>query len=153
MSYPEMVALSHSIARKSNFADTGMNLAAAAASYGGYYVMRPVSLKRVMMFISTQVTAGTTAPAFAVYSAPTVGSTSGATSLVTLTIPNGTTAGAVVYKDLSDSTRVNAGNELLIYHSVAAADSGTAAGVGFVGLLFEDSPDADANQSALVKSA
>ena len=151
--YPEMYMWSSCLKRKSNAEDTALNLAAAAASYGGFAVLQPISVKRLLFMVTTQVTAGLTAPAVNFLSKPTYGNTSNQVTLGTLTITNGATVGQVFYKDLSDATRVSAGYELTLNASVQAVDSGTAAGAGWFGMIWEPAPDADANQSNLVKSS
>lgn len=154
MSYPEMINYENSLKRKSNAIDTAVNLAAVAASYAGYAVLQPVSVKRLMFFVTTQVTAGTTAPKIQLLSYPTYASATSAATLGTLTIPNGAAVGNVYFKDLSDATRVLAGAELAIQApSTQAADAGTAAGGGWVGFIWEPAPDADANNTKLVASA
>lgn len=152
MSYPETMDWGETLKRKSNAVDTAINLAAAAASYAGYGVMYPICLRRLYFMVTTQVTAGLTAPIVNFQYHPTYASATGAVTLGTLSIPNGTTVGSVVYKDISDSTRLIAGSELSLYGQVAAVDSGTAAGAGWFGMIWELDPDADANSSNLIKS-
>ena len=153
MSYPEMLMYGQCLKRKSNAEDTAVNLAAAAASYGGYAVLMPINIKRFLFMVTTTVTSGLTAAQVQLLSRPTYGSSSGAVTLATLTIPTATAVGVVLYKDISDSTRVQAGYELQIQApSVQAVDGGTAAGTGWVGFLWEPSPDADAAEANLLKS-
>jgi hypothetical protein len=152
MSYPEMLMWNEVLKNKAGSFSTAVNVAGAAASYGGFAVMQPISLKRLLFFVTVQVTAGTTAPVVNWVSAPTYASSSGAVTLGTLTIPNGSAVGTVVYKDISDSTRVQAGYELTLNLQTQAADGGTAAGSGWMGMIWEPSPDADANNTKLVKS-
>lgn len=152
MGYPEQMSLSNCLKRKSNADDTAINLAAAAASYAGFAVLRPISVKRLLFFVTTQVTASLTAPVVSFLAKPTYGSTNAQTTLGTLTIPTGSVVGTTVYKDISDATRLAAGSELSLNGQTQAVDSGTAAGGGWFGMLWEDAPDADLNNTALVKS-
>lgn len=154
MSYPEMIVYSEYIKRKSGAPDTAINLAAAAASYAGYAVFQPISLKRLMFFVTTTVTAGTTAPKVGWLNYPTYANSSGAVTLGTITIPTGAAVGNVYYKDVSDATRILAGTELVLQAPLTqAADSGTAAGAGWMGMVWEPSPDADANNTKVIASA
>lgn len=153
MGYPEMMDFGDVLKRKTNAPDTALNLAAAAAQYAGFAVLQPISIKRMLFFVTTQVTAGTTAPQVGFVQRPTYGSTSGAVTLGVMTIPTGTAVGKVVYKDISDSTRVLAGQELSMDIIRQAVDGGTAAGAGWLSMIWELSPDADANNSALIASA
>lgn len=153
MSYPEMVVYEASIKRKSNAIDTAVNLAGVAASYAGYAILQPVSLKRLMFFVTVQATTGTTNAIVNWQSYPTYASSSGAITLGTITIPNGATVGKIYYKDISDSTRLAAGSELALALQVAGTDGGTAQGSGWMGFIWEPAPDADANNTLLVKSS
>lgn len=150
--YPEMVMLSLAVYPKSNAHLTAASLTSAAV-WAGFGVMSPISVKRVYAQVSTAVTASTTAPQVVVKSRPTYGSASGAVTLGTVIIPNSAAVGAVYYKDIADNVRVQAGYELSLEVSVAAADSGTAGGAAFIGCLYEMAPDSDVNQSLLIKSA
>lgn len=152
MSYPEMEFLNLAVVPKSNASLTAAALT-SVAQWAGFAVMQPVSVKRALFFVTTAVSANQTAPQVVVKSRPTYGSTSGAVVIATMTIPSGSSVGQVIYANCSDSVRVQAGYELSLEVSVAAADSGSATGAGFIGCIYEMSPDANANQSLLVAAA
>lgn len=159
MSYPEGVVYDGALKRRSNAADTAANLAATAAQWVGYAVVMPVSVIRVMFFVTTAVTAGLVAPVIAVKRRPTFGSSSGAVTIASMTIPNGAAAGKVYYQDIvygsgsSSKVLVNAGEELSLDVATQATDSGTAAGAGFITIIYDPAVDADANQSNMISKS
>lgn len=153
MSYPEMEFINLAVAPKSAGYQTAMNLAAAAAQWQGYAVMYPISIKRSMFFVTTAVSASTTAPQVAVKSRPTYGSATGAVVISTITIPSGATAGQVYYANVSDNVRIQVGYELSLECTVQAVDGTTATGAGFMGCIYEMSPDANQNMSFAVAAA
>jgi hypothetical protein len=145
----ELIDYGYVLKRKTNAEDTALNLAATAAQYSGYAVLQPVSVRRLMFFVTTATTFGLIAPKVAVTSRPTYGSTSNAVTIGTMTIATGLTAGNVVVKDISDNVRIPAGNELSLDINVQGTDSGTAQGAGWFGIIWELAPDADANQTKM----
>jgi hypothetical protein len=153
MSYPEMEFINLAVAPKSAGYQTAANLAASAAQWQGYAVMSPISIKRAMFFVTTAVSANSTAPQVAVKSRPTYGSATGAVTVVSVTVPSGSTAGQVIYASCSDNVRIQAGYELSLEVSVQAVDGNTATGAGFIGCIYEMSPDANANQALLVAAS
>lgn len=150
MSNPEYMVFSGELKRKSNAEDTALSVIQAAGQYAGYAVMRPINVKTLMFFVTTQITTGLVPCKVAVTSRPTYGSSSGAVTLGSMTIPTASAVGTVVIKEISDAVRVNAGNELSLDVAVQGTDSGTAAGAGFFQILWEPSTEADANQSKIV---
>lgn len=139
-----------------SYANTGFLTAAGLAAAGSDWMVlkvhHPVQVKRLSCFISTAITAGTTAPQVTLYSRPTSGSTAGQVSLGVLTIPTGTAVGSVVYKEL-ESVRVAAGYDLAFVVSRTAGDAGTPGGAGYMGAVILPDPDAPANQSKMIASA
>lgn len=151
MGYPEQVSYENIVLRAGT-ATTPANLAATAAQWVGYIAVSPVMATRLKFVVTTAVTAGTTAPVVAVKRRPTIGSTSGAVVLTSMTIPNGAAVGQVYYRDIpygSGTTNkyLNAGEELSYEVTTQAADGGTAAGAGFILVERENSVDQAANQT------
>lgn len=138
--------------RKSNALDTAEVLSAAGAVYGGYLVTRQCKIKRLMFYVTVLVAADTTAPVVEFNRRPTYNSSSGEILLGNLTIPEGTAAGKVVYKDI-EPVILYPGDELSFEHTVQAVDSSSAAGAGFYAFEIEDCPEQAANQSDMVESA
>lgn len=131
---------------------TAANLAATAADWAVMNVHFPIQVKRISFFVKTAVTASTTAPKVTLFSRPTTASASGQVTLGVLTIPSGTAAGAVIYKDL-ESVRVKPGYDLCFAVSLQATDSGTAAGAGFALARILEDPDVPGNMSLMTASA
>lgn len=152
MAYNERMHVGLALAWGSNAYLTAANLAATAADWATIKVMHPIQVRRISFNVTTAVTAGTIVPTVTVHSGPTQGSASGRVLLGTLTIPNGTAAGKVVYKEL-ESVRVPAGYDLVFRVNVQATDGGTAAGAGFAGALIELDPEIPGNQTNMIASA
>jgi len=131
---------------------TAANLAATAADWVVFNVQHPIMIKRISMFIKTACTFGNTAPVVSVYSRPTTASSAGQVTIGTLTIPNGTAAGKVVYKELN-SVRVHAGYDLALAVTTKGGDAGTAQGDGFIGFMYEMDPEVPADQTKMIASA
>lgn len=151
MAYAERMHIGLALQWRTNAFLTGANLAATAADWAEIHCHHPIQVRRITFGVTTQVTAGTTAPTVTVYRRPTAGSSSGQVLLGTLTIANGTVAGSIVYKEL-ESVRVKAGEGLAFRVNVQAVDGGTAAGVGFAGAIVEQDPEYPGNQSLMVAS-
>ena len=151
MSY-DMHALGAQLMWRNNAYLTGANLAATAADWAELHCHIPVQVKRITFGVKTAVTAGNVAPTVTVYQRPTSGSNSSQVLLGTLTIPNGTAAGSIVYKDL-ESVRIKAGQGLAFRVNTQATDNGTAAGVGFPGALILLDPEYPVNQALMVASS
>lgn len=125
------------------------DISAAAAVHGEHIVLKAVQIKRLMFVVTTAVVATTTAPVVAFKKRPTPGSTSGSSVIGTLTIPNGTAVGTVLYKDVSP-VKLNAGDAICLEHTVQAV--GSAAGGGLYGFELIDHPEQPANQSDMLAS-
>ena len=152
MSRPEYSSWSHAIQRIDNSPDTALNLAASTGNYAGYAIHQPIAINRITFLVTTATTSGSVSGAVSLVRFPTYASTTGSVAIGTLTIPTAAAVGSVYYKDVA-YVKLNAGEELMIRKSVQAVDSGTAAGAGFVGFLFDPAPDAVANQTNMVASA
>lgn len=87
-----------------------------------------VVLTRIMLLVSTAVVS-TGSVVVNVYQRPTYGSTAGQVLIGALTIPAGTAAGKIVYKNV-ESFKILPGQQLAFNVGTAAAGGG-AAGAGF----------------------
>jgi len=152
MSRPEYSSWSHAVVRIDSAADTALNLAASVGNWAGYAIHAPVALNRISFLVTTAVTSGSVAAQVGFYRFPTYGSTSGSVLIGALTIPTAASVGQVYYKDVAYA-RLNAGEELMITKKVQAVDSGTAAGAGFPGFMFDPAPEYVANETNMVASA
>ena len=127
-------------------------ISAAAAVHGGLLCMKPCVVNRLMFVITTLVASDTTLGVLEFNRRPTPGSATGEVALGTLTIPDASAVGAVIYKDI-DGVQFNPGDELSFEHTVQCADGSSAAGAGYYGFNFEDSPEDVTNITEMVASA
>jgi hypothetical protein len=130
MSYSEEFIDKALVPSTTNFM-TACNLAASTGDYGLWYVGEQVVLTRLQLIVSTTLVADVTAPVLTFYARPTFGTTTGQVSLGTLTIPDLTAAGKILYKNI-ESVKVPQGYTIAVNRSTQASSSGTAAGAGFV---------------------
>lgn len=116
----------------------------AAAVHGEYLCFRRVQVKRLMFYVSV-ATVGASTVEF--NRRPTAGSAAGEVALDTLTIPAGTAAGSIIYKDI-DPVELQAGDGLS-FEVTAAATSGN----GHYGFDADLLPEYVANESDMTASA
>ena len=149
MAYTELMR--GGLVRKSNAHDTAEVLTAAVGVYGGYLVTKRMVLKRFLFYVTADIAASTTAPKVVVKRWPAYNSSVGEVTCASLTIPTGTAAGKVVYKDLAP-VEFFPGDELCFEHTVQTGD-GTAAGAGFYDVIMDLEPEVPANESDMIASA
>lgn len=159
MGYPETHDYGNLVQAKTNAAFTPANLAATAAQWTGYYVAAAgCQVVRLYFFCTTTCSYSTTAAQIAVKRRPTYGSSSGAVTIATMTIPSGTAVGKVLYQDIvygsktsegiaASSLLLNAGEELSLEVVTQATDSSAAAGAGFITFEMDAPTDNAANMS------
>lgn len=104
----------------------------STSTYSRYLIMDSIKLTRLLAYVSTTIAANLTLPVLTIYQRPAFGSTVGEVAIGTLTIPNLTAAGKVLYKNV-ESVSLVAGQELVCKVTTAATDSVSAAGAAFVG--------------------
>ena len=127
-------------------------LSAAAAVHGGYLVGKRCQIKAIMFIVTTTVAADTTAPVVELNRRPTPGSATGEVQIGQLTIPDGTAAGKVLYKEV-DPVTLEVGDELSLEHVTQAADGSSAAGAGYYAFELIDAPEEFLNEDDAVASA
>lgn len=125
-------------------------VSAAVAVHGEYIVMKRCKITRLLFTVTTAVVGPTTAPVVAFKKRPTPGSTTGQSTIGTLTLLDGTAAGKVVYKDVSPVT-LEAGDAICLEHTVAAT-GGTPAGAGVYGFELQLDPEMPANEADMIAS-
>lgn len=126
------------------------SLASAAVIAEHACVGERVEVKRVALAVSTSVVSS--APVVVTVRArPVVGSSAGQVTIATLSIPGGTAAGKVVYKDLNQQA-IQPGGSLLFEVTTAAAGGG-AAGAGLCGFIAQEDPEYPVNESSMIASA
>lgn len=109
-----------------------------------------VVVTRLMVLVSTAIVS-TGSVVVTVYQRPTYGSTVGQVTVGTLTIPAGTAAGTIVYKDV-ESVKVPQGSQLAFNCSTAAAGGGAAGACFSMFKAFMASED-PRNIATMLKSA
>lgn len=124
---------------------------ASPAVHGGMMCFRRCKVKRLMFLEETLVVATSTAPVVEFNRRPTVGSSSGEVLLGTLTIPDATAIGTVIYKDI-EPVVFNPGEELSFEHVTQAA-GGSIAGDGYYAVECEDYPEQPGNETKMTASA
>lgn len=133
------------------------HLTASAAQYtsatsSGFITAAVTSacrISRIMAVVTITTGSGAATVLQCVYQ-PTYGSGSGATILGTLTVPSGTVAGQCVYKDVSPSTELIPGGEIIWNVKTA---SGQAVGQVVIGQEVLDNPENALAQTKMVASA
>jgi hypothetical protein len=127
-----------------------LDLTAAAVDGDARVFLSKVKVNRIAVCVTTAVVS-TGAVVVAFKKRPTPGSTSGDSTIGSISIPAGTAVGKVYYKDISPAV-LNAGDELVFQVTTAAAGGG-AAGAGLPLFEGEFVGEMAANQSDMVASA
>ena len=115
-----------------------------------------VAIQRVAIAISTAVVSSggvviTVKNRPVVASAGTPGTATAESTITTLTVPAGTAAGKVVYKDINEALIVPGGS--LVFEVTTAAAGGGAAGGGIYGFVASEDPEYKTNESSMIASA
>lgn len=125
---------------------------AAAAVHGGYVCMKRCKVVAIYFALETLVANDATAAVLEFNRRPTIASSSGEVAIGTLTIPDATAIGAVVYKRVTPVT-FNPGEELSLELLTQGVDGSSVAGDGYYGFDIEEFPEEPANDSSMVESA
>lgn len=125
--------------------------AATAAVHGEYLCIRPCVVKRIMFNVSIACIATTTAPVLRFSKRPLQGSDTNAVVLGTLTVPDTTAIGKVMYKNITP-VKFAVGDTLKLENSQAAV-GGSIACSGYYAFEADDCPEEPANLSDMVASA
>jgi len=129
---------------------TAETLSASAAVHGEMICVKRCKVRRIMFAVSTAVVATTTAPVVTFRKRVSPGTAGGQSTIGTLTIPNGTALGKVLYKDVTP-VEIQVGQTVCFDHTTAAV--GDPAGVGSYGFEVIEDPELAANESNMVASA
>ena len=118
--------------------------------HGEHIALSNVALDRLLLIVTTSVvSSGAVVVQFKKRSAP--GVTSGEVVLGSLSIPAGTAAGKVLYKNINEA-ELQAGQALAIEVTTAAAGGGAAGGCLY-GFELQESPEVPANEPSMIASA
>jgi hypothetical protein len=127
-----------------------IDIGAASGTHGEIYCKKPCKVKRVGFLLNEELAGGTSAAPTVVFrKRPTPLSSSGDSAVATLTVPDATAVGKVVYKDFSP-VAFAVGDAINITWTVG---TGTPTGIGRWFLEADDDPETPANNSDMVASA
>ena len=126
-----------------------MDIGASSADHGEYVCIKPCRIKRIGFIMTGEVAGGTSvAPTVVFTKRPTPLSATAESAIGTLTIPDATAVGKVVYKDVDVALAV--GDSVELAHTVG---TGTPTGMGHPFLECEDDPEVAGNNSDMIESA
>lgn len=127
-----------------------IDIGAASATHGEFICVRPCRIKQFAFVLSGELAGGTSAAPTVVFKKhPTPLSATGQSTLATLTIPDATAIGKVVYKQITPAS-MSVGDSIEISWTVG---TGTPTGMGFPFWLCEDMEETPANTSDMIASA
>lgn len=127
---------------------TAQNLTSAATVWGSLIAHYPIMVQRMSFRISTAISDLTSS--VVEMQKVTVGSVT--TSITTITVPNSTAAGKVMYKDCTP-VKIGIGDKLQFKLKTQGGLGGTPAGAGFIGFLASLQPEDASNETNAVASA
>lgn len=118
--------------------------------HGEHLALHHLAIDRLSLIVTTSVVS-TGAVVIQYKKRPTPGSSAGESVIGSLTIPAGTAAGKVLYKEINE-VHLDAGQALAIEVTTAAAGGGAAGGCVY-GFCIEEAPEVPLNQSNMIASA
>lgn len=133
-----------------------ITLSSASASSGEFICQRQCDIMRLLFTVTTAVVGTTTAPTVVFSKRPTAGSATGAAVIGTLTIPTGTAAGTVIYKDIAvggaqpNVANIQVGQSVEVAWTIAV---GSPAGAGLAGFVCSEDPEIPMNNAKMIASA
>jgi len=127
-----------------------IDIGAASGTHGELVCVKPCKVKRFQFVLSGELAGGTTtAPTVVFKKRPTPFSSSGQSTLATLTVPDATGIGKCVYKEISPVS-MNVGDTIQISWTVGV---GTPTGMGYYSIICEDEAEVPGNNSDMIASA
>lgn len=127
-----------------------VDIGASSGTHGEMICVKSCKIKQFQFVLTGEVAGGTSvAPTVVFKKHPTPLSSSGASTLCTLTIPDATAVGKVVYKAISP-VAMSVGDSIEISWTIG---TGTPTGMGHYAFICEDDPEVAANNSDMIASA
>lgn len=127
-----------------------IDIGAASGTYGEFLCVKPCRIRQFQFTLTEELAGGTSvAPTVVFKKRPTPLSSSGQTTLCTLTIPDATAIGKTVYKAITPAN-MSVGDSIQITWTVG---TGTPTGIGLQSFICEDDPETEANNSDMIASA
>lgn len=130
--------------------DGEIDIGASSGTHGEILCMRPCTVRRLAFLLTSEQAGGTSvAPTVVFKKHPTPLSSSGATTIGTLTIPDATAVGKYVYKDITP-VDFTPGDTIEISWTIG---TGTPTGIGMWYVEAVDKAENAANVSDMIASA
>lgn len=148
MAYPQEITFGSFIAQASIATAHNVGTAASGGVWANISVAQPLVVHRYFFQVSTTISDATSG--IVEMSKVTVANVTSSVGLIT--IPNGTVANKVIYKDCTP-TKLGVGDRLQFKMKTQAGQGGTPAGAGFHGFLGQLQPEALANETNAIVSA
>ena len=127
-----------------------IDIGASSGTAGEAYCVKPCYVRRIGFLLTEELAGGTSvAPTVVFKKNPTPLSSSGASTLGTLTIPDATAVGKLVYKDITP-VAFTVGDALEVSWTVG---TGTPTGIGHAVWIVDEDPETAANCSDMIASA
>ena len=133
-------------------AGTAKVTTATGVSVHSIAVLDQIKVDRIAAVVSTAIDNDLVAAVMTVKRRPTYGSTAGEVSIGTLTFPDGTAAGKVLYKDVNPVV-CYPGDQIVFEITTAGTDGAAAAGAAIGMVSCEEDPEVPGNQGDMVASA
>lgn len=129
-----------------------IDIGASSADAGELSCFRGCTINRLMFHVTDEAVVGTsTAPTVVFTKRPTPNSDTDESAVGTLTIPDGTAVGKMIYKDLDTPITFEPGDVLEISHTVGVG--GSVAGQGIANAICEDTPEEPGNVDDMMASS
>lgn len=128
-----------------------VDIGAASANAGEMSCIVPCTVHQIQFHVTDEAVVGTTtAPTVVFTKRPTPNSATSESVVGTLTIPDGTAVGAVIYTELSTPVDFEIGDVMEISHTVGV---GSPAGQGIPAFVCARDPEVPGNMSDMTASA
>ncbi len=127
-----------------------VDIGASSAAQGDYVCVKPCNIKRLLFAVTNEAVVGTaTAPTVVFKKYPTPNSTVSSSTIGTLTIPDATGIGKVIYKEVDVAMAIGDG----LHISWTVGTGGSVAGQGVASIEAYVDPEAPGNNSDMIASA
>lgn len=138
------------VAGTSSIPLAAVDIGAASSTHGEWVCVRPCKVIRLQFLLTLEAAGGSSVAPTVVYKKrPTPGSSSGESTMGTLTIPHATAIGKTVYKDITPS-EFAVGQSIQISWTIG---TGSPTGQGEAEILAISDADVPGNNSNMIASA
>lgn len=127
-----------------------IDIGASSSTAGEYLCVKACRIKSFQFTLTEELAGGTSvAPTVVFKKHPTPLSSSGSSTLATLTIPDATAVGKTVYKIITPASMA-VGDSIEVSWTIG---TGTPTGQGLASFICEEEPETEANNSDMLASA